>query len=223
MSTVLEPPQTAWEPTPAELTLGDLVEKFGPIPLSRIRMSPFPGTATEDDAVAIQDRENRSCELIDGILVEKTVGMFESHLAVLIGSLLSEFVRSRGLGAVFGADGMMKLSPGLIRIPDVSYVSNERLSKVRIVPQGPLVPLVPNFAVEVLSRGNTQKEMQDKLEDFFQAGVELVWYVDTRKESVAVYTAVDQMNLIKSPAVLDGGTVLPGFSIELKTLFAPVV
>ncbi len=222
MSTILELPQTEVEPTEAELTLGDLVEKFGPIPLSRIRMTPFPGTATEEDAVAIQDRENRSCELIDGILLEKTVGMYESLLTIRIITLLAKFVDQHKLGAVWGPDGMMKLSPGLIRIPDVSYVSKERLSKVRIVPQGPLVPLVPNLAVEVLSRGNTQKEMQDKLEDFFRAGVELVWYVDARKETVAVYTAVDQMNLIKSPAVLDGGTVLPGLSIDLKALFAPV-
>ncbi len=222
MSTVLEPPLTELKPPLSELTLGNLVEKFGPIPLSRIRMTPFPGTATEEDAVAIQDRENRSCELIDGILVEKAVGMFESFVASRLLKLIATFVDDRDLGEACGSDGMMKLSPGLIRIPDVSFISKARLQQAQIVAHGPLGPLVPNLAVEVLSRGNTAKEMQDKLEDYFDAGVELVWYVDPRQHSVAVYTALDTMTTVASPATLDGGTLLPGLTIDLVKLFKQV-
>lgn len=61
---------------PTEWTVVDLAERFGEIPLSRIRSDPPPGTATEKDVINIHDRENRLCELVDGILVEKTGGFF---------------------------------------------------------------------------------------------------------------------------------------------------
>ena len=66
------------------LTLADLVERFGPMPDGRIRMDPPPGTATEQDVIDIEARESRLCELVDGVLVEKTVGIYESYLAVRI-------------------------------------------------------------------------------------------------------------------------------------------
>lgn len=66
-------------------TLADLVHRLGDIPLHRIRMQPPPGTATEFDLVAAGDcREKRLCELVDGVLVEKDMGAFESFLAGIV-------------------------------------------------------------------------------------------------------------------------------------------
>lgn len=55
-------------------TIADLVEHLGGIPISRVRLRPAPGTARESDVVPVHDRENRLCELVDGVLVEKAVG-----------------------------------------------------------------------------------------------------------------------------------------------------
>jgi Uma2 family endonuclease len=214
MSAILESTAPDW-------TLGDLYERFGPIPLSRIRRSPEPGTATEDDVLEIHDREGRACELVDGILVEKTMGQYESMLAVRIAWLLMNFVNSRKLGSVFGEAGFMKLKPGLIRIPDVSFVSKERMKTARIRPGGKIQPLVPELAVEVLSPGNTKQEMDRKLEEFFQAGVQLVWYVDPRIQRVTVYHSEKDSETLQPPAELKGDPVLPGLSISLTELFAP--
>ena len=63
------------------LTAADLLELFGPMPAGRIRTDPPPGTATEQDVIDIEARESRLCELVDGVLVEKTVGYYESYLA----------------------------------------------------------------------------------------------------------------------------------------------
>ena len=65
---------------PAILTVADLLEGAGDIPLDRIRMQPPPGTATEEDVIAIHSREKRLCELVDGTLVEKPMGFDESRL-----------------------------------------------------------------------------------------------------------------------------------------------
>ena len=77
------------------LTAADLLELFGPMPAGRIRTDPPPGTATEQDVIDIEARESRLCELVDGVLVEKTVGYYESYLAgtrliVLIGAFVEQ-------------------------------------------------------------------------------------------------------------------------------------
>jgi hypothetical protein len=79
MSIVAEPENPAGE---TRLTLADLADRFGPLPPERIRMNPPPGIATEEDAIRINERKEGLCELIDGILLEKTMGWYESFLGV---------------------------------------------------------------------------------------------------------------------------------------------
>ena len=69
---------------PVNWSIADLQAHLGDIPAERIRMFPPPGYATEADVLEIEDREDRLCELEDGILVEKPMGWYESILAVLV-------------------------------------------------------------------------------------------------------------------------------------------
>ena len=128
MASVTESPTLDW-------TAADLVERFGPVLLHRVRFTPPPGSATEHDVVEIHDREDRLYELADGVLMEKTVGTYESYLAGLLVRLLGNFVVEKDLGIVLPPDGMLRLAPGLVRIPDVSFISWKRLPerKVRII------------------------------------------------------------------------------------------
>ena len=209
------------KPTHADAdTIADLLDRLGGIQPARVRLCPAPGTATEVDVAAIEARENRLFELVDGALVEKVMGYRESFIALLIGTALNNFVIPRKLGVVTGADGMMKLFPGLVRIPDVAFVSRARLPGGK-VPTAPVPHLVPDLAVEVLSEGNTPGEMSRKRREYFEAGVRLLWLIDPDARSAEVYTpsAPDPVRLTESQS-LDGGDVLPGFTLELRPLFA---
>jgi len=212
MAQIIEPGVGAW-------TAADLVERFGPIPLYRIRLDPPPGAATERDVIEIHDREDRLYELVDGILLEKAVGSYKSYLAGLLVHFLQGFVRKHRLGVVYPPDGMMRIAPDLVRIPDVSFVSFDRLPG-RKVPRDPIAGLVPDLAVEVISRGDTAREMEGKLAEYFAAGVRLVWYVYPDPREVRVYTAPDRSAVVGKHETLDGGDVLPGFSLHLAELFA---
>ena len=75
-----------------------------------------------------------------------------------------------------GEGGTIQLDIDLVRIPDVSFVSWERVPGGEI-PDEPVPLLVPDLAVEVISRSNTPKEMDEKLQEYFEKGVRLVWYV----------------------------------------------
>jgi Uma2 family endonuclease len=204
--------------TSTAVTLADLLERFGPIPAARIRYDPPPGTATEKDVVALEARDNRLFELVDGVLVEKAMGFYESYLAMRLAQFLLAFVEQHDLGIVAGADGMLRLAPGLVRIPDVSFVSWNQFPQRRI-PRQPIPDLAPDLVVEVLSEGNTPREMAQKLREYFSAGVRLVWYVLPDLQQVHVYTAPDRREVITADHTLHGGEVLPGFTLPVRRLF----
>lgn len=218
-TTTLAPPVPPAPPTAQPDTVADLIARLGGIPPARIRMRPAPGTATEQDVLDAEARGNRLCELVDGTLVEKPMSYRESLLAIFIAAMLDAFVRPRNLGLVSGADGMMRLFPGLVRIPDVAFASWSRVPGGR-VPTEPVPGLVPDLAVEVLSESNTVAEMERKRGEYFQAGVRLVWMVDPDSRTVAVYTSVGAPQIVDVTRPLDGAAVLPGFTLSVAELFA---
>jgi Putative restriction endonuclease len=128
---------------PTIKTLADLRKRLGGIPLDRIWFHPAPGTATKKDVIEAEARENRLCELVDGTLVEKAVGFEEARLATQLGHLVSSYVDQNDLGICVGADGMMRIAPGLVRIPDVSFITWDRLPG-RQSPQEPIPDLAPD-------------------------------------------------------------------------------
>jgi Uma2 family endonuclease len=202
-------------------TAADLLTHFGAIVLSRIRHDPLPGKATEEDLLRVNERHDALCELVDGALVEKAMGNYESLLAMALGRFLSDFVAEHELGIVLGADGMLRLRAGLVRLPDLSFISWQRLPD-RSILTSPIWDVAPDLAVEVISRSNTREEMERKLSEYFAAGVRLVWYVHPTSREVWAYTASDRMLVLDENQTLNGGDALPGFSLPLKKLFLAV-
>jgi len=202
---------------PTIKTLADLRKRLGGIPLERIWYKPAPGTATEKDVLEAEQRENRLCELVDGTLVEKAVGFEESRLACRLVYLIGSYLDENDLGICVGADGMMRIAPGLVRIPDVSFVAWDSLPG-RESPQEPIPDLAPDLAVEVLSAGNTKQEMARKVREYFEAGARLVWLIDPKKRTARVYSGLERSVLVGAEQALDGGDVLPGFVLPLTDL-----
>jgi Uma2 family endonuclease len=199
--------------------LADFIKRLGGIPLDRVRLRPAPGTATEEDVLLVEAHEDWLCELVEGTLVVKGMGFSESVLAACLIQVIGGHVRSRNLGLVAGPNGPFRLMPGLVRIPDVSFTSWDRFPGRRL-PAQPIPDLAPNLAVEVLSASNTPGEMARKRRDYFAAGVELVWEADPDDRTVTVYTAPDQFTVLGVAGTLDGGLVLPGFTLPVAEWFA---
>jgi Uma2 family endonuclease len=204
---------------PAEWSVADVLAQLGGIAADRVRVVPPLGMATEKDVLDAKSRCGRICELVDGVLVEKTVGYYESLLAATLIHLLREFVERHGLGIVLGPDGTLKILPDQVRIPDVCVILWERFPG-RQLPREPIPAVVPDLAVEVLSEGNTPGEMERKKRDYFHAGVRILWYLDAKARTVQVYTGPDQCVVVGEDGLLEGADVLPGFRLPLAELFA---
>jgi Uma2 family endonuclease len=194
----------------------DLVKCLGNIPLDRICFTPPPGTATERDLRAAMRRKERVYEFVDGTLVEKQMGLKESIIAGQVLTEFNVFVRRHDLGLASGEAGTVRLLEGLVRAPDVAFFCWDELPG-RVLPEKP----TPDLAVEVLSKGNTPQEMQRKLREYSLAGTRLVWMIDHVSRRADVYTASGNPAVtVGESKSLDGGEVLPGFTLSLDELFA---
>ena len=147
------------------------------------------------------------------------MGLKESRLAMLLGHFLIQFVKESGLGGfVDGLDAPYRLFAAHIRYPDVSYVSNERVPSPEAINE-PIAAWAPNLAVEVISPGNTAREMDDKLRLFFESGVELVWYVYPQRRDVHVFDQYGEPRVLGESDELDGEGILPGFRLSIRQWF----
>ncbi len=164
--------------------------------------------------------EDETFEVLRGEPLPMSPVSFE-HLvvtAVLIEALRS-FVHRRRLGIVGGEAGfILPTVPEVLLAPDVAFVRRDRLPP-RSEWSG-FLRLAPDLAVEVVSPHDTASEVNDKTLTYLDAGVRLVWVVDPRRRTVAVYTPDGMARILRQGDALDGGDVIPGFSMPVADLFA---
>jgi Uma2 family endonuclease len=206
-------------PAPA-WTVEQLRRYFGMIPAERILRDPLPGSATEKDLIRLNEHKEHLYELVDGVLLEKAMGTEEGLRGGWLVHLLWSFLEGRDFGIALPGDAMLRLLPGLIRVPDVSFISAKRLVGGRL-PKQPVASIAPDLAVEVVSPGNTRREIERKLREYFASGTRLAWVIYPKTRTVYVYTCPEKEKRLSARQTLTGGSVLPGFRLPLRRLFTP--
>lgn len=164
----------------------DLAEQLGNMTPARIRWEPAPGTATRADLIRMNEYGDAFCELIAGTLVEKTRHCYESFLTVELAGKIGFYLDDNPLGYLLGTHFCTEFLPNIIRAPDLSFYLWEKTPNRRVVDEA-IGSVLPELVVEILNIDNTPKEMSDKLKLYLSASVTLIWYVDPRKEEVAIY------------------------------------
>lgn len=159
-------------------------------------------------------------ELIDGELVEMSPAEEErSNISATIVGFVWRHVRQHRLGRVDTEDGFA-LFPDreTVRIPDVACVRADR------VPHGEarkhFARLAPDLAVEVLSPTDRTGEVVAKIEMYQEAGMPLIWLVDPEQATITVIAAGQSIRVLKAEDTLDGGDLLPGFTVLVADIFA---
>jgi Uma2 family endonuclease len=202
-------------------TLQDVLDYLGGVPADRVHLFPWPGTATQRDMIhPPTEPKNAICELIDGILVEKAVGYHSSRLALILATFLQQYLmENENIGCVnAGGDGYIKLKPKRIVVPDVSFVRWEQFPGGQVT-DDPCPEVVADLIVEVLSKGNTRREMDRKRREFFESGTRLFWIVDPKKQAVTVYRPGGESHVLGLNDSVDGEDVLPGFRLSIRKWF----
>jgi Uma2 family endonuclease len=179
-----------------------------------------PARAPEDfDFVAftqLPENIGRDFELIAGEVVEKMVSRpRQSQIAARLTRRVGAFVDDNQLGRVTGADGGYWVGPERY-IPDVAFISSARQP---VQPDDAYNPLPPDLAVEVISPSNDREEIRVKVGHYLAAGT-AAWVVDVDRPRVEVYQPGQMPLILTLKDTLEGGAVLPGFTLALNDLFA---
>jgi Uma2 family endonuclease len=158
-------------------------------------------------------------EVIDGRIVEKAMGAYECWLASVMRGVMGPYIKANPIGRVV-QEMIFDLRPHVDRErrPDVAFVSFDRWARDRRIPQARSWAVVPDLAIEIISRTNTADEVAEKLEEYFKVGVRQVWVVYPRQSKVYAYTSTTKVRVLAPGDELDGGDVLPGFRLSITDL-----
>ncbi|MBI5666458.1 MAG: Uma2 family endonuclease [Chloroflexi bacterium] len=174
-----------------------------------------PVTVEEFDTfVTLPENHERLFEFIGGEIVAVVSNNYSSLLGMRVGGRMLVFVEQHDLGYVTGTDGGYRVS-GERYIPDVAFVSKQRQPQPS---REAYNPIAPDLAVEVLSPTNDESDMRFKVVNYLRAGT-MVWVVNPDRKQVEVYAPNAAPRTIGIDGVLDGGEVLPGFTLAVKDIF----
>jgi len=175
--------------------------------------------ATAEDLLAMPDDGFRY-ELIEGEIRKMSpAGMVHGLVAGELVGLLRQHVSLNKLGATFTAEPSFRLSrdPDTVRVPDVAFISSGRLRHWDR--SEACWPGAPDLAVEVVSPSNIQREVDDKVRAWLDAGAAMVWVVDPASRSVTVYRSSTDITTLTEDDGLDGQDVIPGFRCPVSAIF----
>jgi Uma2 family endonuclease len=160
------------------------------------------------------------CELVLGRVVPMSpTGGEHARIEWTFGEAIGAFARSRKLGKVLvGEVGIFThRNPDTVRGADVAFISNERYA--RLGSKRGFLDVAPDLVVEVLSPRDSASELTQKLREYFEAGVRLVWVADPEARAVLAYRSATDVRTLGESDRLSGEDVLPGFEVEVRALF----
>jgi Uma2 family endonuclease len=179
-----------------------------------------PKPITPEELLAMADGDRY--ELVNGQLKALSVGMKSSWVAGEIAFRLRRHLESYPGGRVFPEGTGYRCFPQADRVrkPEASFIQAWRQSP-QLLEQG-YCSIPPDLAVEVLSPNDVHVEVTAKIEDYFAAGVPLVWLVDPEFRVVTVFrggwTASQRLN---EQDAINGDPVLPEFSCQVSEFLPP--
>jgi Uma2 family endonuclease len=123
--------------------------------------------------------------------------------------------RQTKLGVVFDSSTGFILPNGAVRSPDAAWVKQDRMDALNPKPEG-FLPMAPDFVIELRSATDSARDIREKMKEYMENGVRLGWFLNPKAKEVEIYRLGQEVEVLKSPASLLGGDVLPGFVLDLK-------
>jgi Uma2 family endonuclease len=168
-----------------------------------------------------QNNPDRSLELTkDGELeIMAPTGGESSRAESKLITRLTNWSEQTGLGETFSSSGAFILPNGAERCPDAAWVEISRWSALTPEQRKKFVPLAPDFAIELRSETDRLSKLQEKMDEYRANGVRLGWLLDPQKRRVEIYRSGQDVEILEDPKTLSGEDVLPGFVLELRSIW----
>ena len=122
-------------------------------------------------------------------------------------------------GIVFDSSTGFKLSNGAVRSPDVSWVAIDKWNSLSKQQQRKFAPIAPNFVIELMSPTDELSELQNKMKEYMECGIELGWLINPDEKQVEIYRQQEEPEILNNPQTLLGEHILPDLIIDLQDIF----
>ncbi|MEH1913827.1 Uma2 family endonuclease [Nostoc sp.] len=152
------------------------------------------------------------------ILIMPPTGSDTGRRNVKITTQLDIWNSESSLGEVFDSSTGFTLPNGAERSPDASWVKIERWNALTPEQQEKFAPICPDFVVELRSRTDSLKELQEKMQEYIENGTQLGWLIDRKNKRVEIYRPGKDVEILDNPTSLSGENVLPGFVLNLQQI-----
>lgn len=129
--------------------------------------------------------------------------------------------RGERRGVTFSSGTPFRLRNSTVRRPDASWVERSRWDCLPKEAQVRIARLTPNFVIELRSENDRLVDLQDKLAEYIDNGVELGWIVDPLLSQVHIYEPGKPIQVLNQPATVSGTGCVAGFVLDLKEIFTP--
>ena len=175
------------------------VEEFLSLPEDGVRRSLIRGVVREE-GMTIRNR-------------------FHTQVATRVAKFLDNWRdrQAEPRGVILTGEAGVRLAADVVVGADVVYVPGELWAAQPA--RATIIEGVPPLIVEILSPSDTHEAIEDKIGVYLGAGVQIVWVVNTRAETVTIYRPGHRPILVNADQQLTAEAVLPGFSVAVADLF----
>lgn len=180
-------------------------------PRHKIRRAEF------ETLLAAPENADRRLELIHGEIYEKMPTEVHGTIAHTLHGELYIYQKQHDRAIRVSAEARHGLpdDPDTDLIPDIAV----NLDTTRPLVERGIIPHMPDLAIEIKSPSDSYTAMREKASYYLQNGSRLVWLIYPERKVVEVYRAGEESELYTVEHVLDGGEVLPGFSLPVAQIF----
>ena len=148
------------------------------------------------------------------IIMPPVGGTSGNREASLIGKVWA-WNEATKLGYIFSSSTIFRLPNGGKRSPDVAWVKKDRWESLTAEQQEKFPPICPDFVIELRSRTDALSDLQEKMQEYLDSGLQLGWMINPRQEQVEIYRPNQAVEIISFPTCLSGETILPKFKLNL--------
>jgi Uma2 family endonuclease len=136
----------------------------------------------------------------------------------LIGSFAA-WSEKDATGQGFDSSTIFSLPNGAKRSPDLAWVRNERWNQLSEKEQERFPPLCPDFVVELRSKSDSLRALQNKMQEYIENGAQLGWLIDPFKKKIYVYRPQVAVKVFDNPPHISGEPLLRGFTLDVQSLW----
>lgn len=152
------------------------------------------------------------------LVVMSPTGGMSGNRNIKLSYRLEKWTEADGTGIAFDSSTMFKLPNGAFRSPDAAWILLERWNQLSLEQQETFPPICPDFVIELRSKSDSLRSLQDKMQEYINNGIRLGFLLDPQGKQVEIYRQGREKDVLNAPTQLSGEAVLPGFILKLEQI-----